>query len=98
MVQTFHPARPRQRGGRRASAALGVCLAAIAWFRQTYQAVAATAEIGFNRDIRPIFAENCLACHGPDNNKRKAGLRLDTRDGIFEKTPKREPAVVPGSL
>jgi hypothetical protein len=65
---------------------------------QIDQAAAATAEIGFNRDIRPIFAENCMACHGPDNNKRKAGLRLDTRDGIFEKTPKREPAVVPGNL
>jgi mono/diheme cytochrome c family protein len=39
--------------------------------------------IDFNRDIRPIFSENCYACHGPDKNKRKAGLRLDTRDGIF---------------
>jgi len=59
---------------------------------------AAESVVRFNRDIRPIFADNCLACHGPDNNHRKAGLRLDTKDGIFEKTPKREPAVVPGSL
>ena len=36
--------------------------------------------IDFNRDIRPILAENCLACHGPDKNKRKAGLRLDRRE------------------
>jgi hypothetical protein len=36
--------------------------------------------IRFNRDIRPIFAENCLLCHGPDNNRRKAKLRLDVRD------------------
>jgi hypothetical protein len=34
----------------------------------------------YNRDIRPIFAENCFACHGPDKNARKADLRLDVRD------------------
>jgi hypothetical protein len=37
-------------------------------------------KLEFNRDIRPILAENCFACHGPDKNARKAGLRLDQRD------------------
>jgi hypothetical protein len=37
--------------------------------------------VDFNRDIRPIFADNCYQCHGPDKNKRKAGLRRDTADG-----------------
>ncbi|MBM3847916.1 MAG: hypothetical protein FJ405_16730, partial [Verrucomicrobia bacterium] len=31
-------------------------------------------KIRFNRDIRPILSENCLACHGPDPLSRKAGL------------------------
>ncbi len=40
-------------------------------------------QIQFNRDVRPILAENCFPCHGPDKNKREADLRLDTRDGLF---------------
>jgi hypothetical protein len=37
--------------------------------------------IDFNRDVRPILADNCYQCHGPDKNKRKANLRLDTAEG-----------------
>src|ERR1700722_13063782 len=47
--------------------------------------------IRYNRDIRPIFAENCLLCHGPDNNRRKAKLRLDVRDSALDRK-----AIVPG--
>ena len=39
------------------------------------------ATIEFNRDIRPILSDNCLACHGPDPGSRKAGLRLDLESG-----------------
>ena len=41
--------------------------------------------LSFNRDVRPILAENCFLCHGPDPSTRKAGLRLDTEKGLFEK-------------
>ncbi|MGK0199868.1 MAG: hypothetical protein ACI91J_003156, partial [Yoonia sp.] len=54
------------------------------------------ASISFNRDIRPLLADRCFSCHGPDSGSRKAGLRLDleqsakaTRDGV---TP-----IIPGN-
>ncbi len=39
--------------------------------------------VSFNRDIRPILAENCFYCHGQDANKRKANLRLDDRESVL---------------
>src|SRR3954447_15443410 len=37
----------------------------------------AESRLSYNRDVLPILAENCFACHGPDSAARKAGLRLD---------------------
>jgi len=49
------------------------------------KAPAAKADaIEFNRDIRPILAEHCFACHGPDSASRKADLRLDKRDAALK--------------
>ena len=40
-------------------------------------------KISYNFHIRPILSDKCFKCHGPDINKREAGLRLDIPDSAF---------------
>lgn len=53
--------------------------------------------VDFARDVRPILARHCLKCHGPDDNKRAVGLRLDSSKGLFGETKSGVIAVVPGN-
>jgi hypothetical protein len=55
-----------------------------------------SGEVSFNRDIRPIMADTCFRCHGPDKNARMMGLRLDIRDEAVKTTKSGVTPIVPG--
>lgn len=50
----------------------------------TARTTPAAEALQFNRQIRPILAEYCFACHGPDSASRKADLRLDQREAAIK--------------
>ncbi len=55
------------------------------------------AVVDFNRDVRPIISSKCYHCHGPDEESRKAKLRLDLREEAV-KDIKGTFAIKPGDL
>jgi hypothetical protein len=56
----------------------------------------ASAEVSFNRDIRPIMADTCFRCHGPDKSSRMMGMRLDLRDEALKPLRDGSTPIVPG--
>ncbi len=88
--------RLREVGLRSRPVARAACLLACWTTALLAAAPKATTSIDYNRQIRPIFSENCYACHGPDENKRMAGLRLDQKESALEKLTSGRVAIVPG--
>jgi hypothetical protein len=67
--------------------------------RHTVQAVKSPApqrQLSFNRDIRPILAEKCFVCHGPDATAKKIKLRLDSEAAATADLGQGRRAVVAG--
>ncbi len=52
--------------------------------------------LSYNKDIRPILADNCFNCHGQDSGSRKSALRLDVRDEALKGGKSGKPAIIPG--
>lgn len=50
----------------------------------------------FERRIRPVLVQHCYECHSAGSKSLKAGLRVDTRDGLRLGGKSGDPAVVPG--
>ncbi|MEO8368537.1 MAG: ankyrin repeat domain-containing protein [Candidatus Solibacter sp.] len=69
-----------------ATVVAGLCLA-------TQGSSQAPAKVDFARDIQPLFRQNCIGCHGP--NQANAGMRLDRRSSVMKPGTRR---VMPGSL
>ena len=51
----------------------------------------------FNRDVRPILSRYCFKCHGPDQQARQGGFRLDVRQLALAAADSGDPAIVPGN-
>jgi hypothetical protein len=52
--------------------------------------------VDFNREVRPILAQHCFACHGMDEHSRKGKLRLDLPESAHGKGKSGETAIVAG--
>ena len=56
----------------------------------------AKKDIDFNTQIKSLLSNRCIACHGPDEEHREAGLRLDTFEGATRDLDGYS-AIVPGN-
>ena len=75
-------------------------IAGLVWFACQCGAVAAglDSSIQFNRDVRPIRSKHCFACHGPNEQSREGGFRLDVRDSVLAEADSGERPIVPSDL
>ena len=55
----------------------------------------AAEKIDFQRQVRPLLADKCLACHGRDEAHREGSLRLDERAAALQGGDSELPAIVP---
>jgi mono/diheme cytochrome c family protein len=94
--RTWHRA-GRHNASTRAAAVL-VALLACAWTSTGRSSQAAdppaAATVDYLRDIQPLLARRCYACHGPDKNE--GGLRLHDPQAALAELDSGNHAIVPG--
>ncbi|CAG5067505.1 hypothetical protein DYBT9623_00226 [Dyadobacter sp. CECT 9623] len=75
-----------------------ILVAGLFWKGFGNKGVTADKGISYNYQVRPILSDKCFACHGPDANKREAGLRLDIAENAYSALEGKDKyAIVPGN-
>ncbi|MEL6592525.1 MAG: c-type cytochrome domain-containing protein, partial [Bacteroidota bacterium] len=76
---------------------LGVLILAAVFFSAFGErSSSSNKNVSFNFQIRPVLAQNCFSCHGPDPESREANLRLDTEAGAKALLANGQAAIVEG--
>jgi len=73
------------------------CVLLFAAIVSVRSSVCAEEPLSFTRDVRPILSGRCYKCHGPDEETREAGFRLDLFDGAIAELESGGHGIVPGN-
>jgi len=79
------------------AAAWSLCKAADKVDLSKLPAAAEKKNVTFEQDMKPLFEKSCFKCHGPETEKPKGKLRVDTKAALL-KGGANGPDVVPGDI